>query len=512
MVKGLLKKYVKKIPPPLYFITLFIKLFLMGVITPITIANAEESAFNLPLFKTFQDKVYVSISPKEVKLGERITLTIKGESLQTSFEKIDWSQWKTHLMIEEVDIGFNRIKVRLYPFSQGTFQFSEQQAGRIKLPPFSLTVQPNPHVSIAWQRPPSSLYAQQNAPWKAHIWVQNPANKITLEAPKNTPKHITQIIRFSPLAIESAQAQAHPNKLGGKTETLIANYAMPTESIPSSESSESSESTQSITLPSPVVVIKNPSNQKWYFFDRPITTTIKPLPHFLPITVLVGQLHATPSPIRMLQEQGQLNYWTWQFIGQGISPSHLKQLANQLSQQIPYDAKIEWLTVSQEISHQWTEQGIQSTLTLRLPYRINQLGWVDFPMINLPFFNPESGKLDTFTWPAQSRLVLPFWLIVTLGVVLTFLTLTTLFWSIKRLKYPWLKQQLIKEIKQADNAETLWLILNHWSQKHPSPPMQTVGQWQKWCQQTYEKTKTPKPPHANRWTMAKVMPTDLREK
>ena len=479
MVNNVLKKQLKKFSPPLYLITLFIKLFLMGLITPVSVASAEENAFNLPLFKTFQDKIYVSIRPQQVMLGERITLTIKGESLQTSFEKIDWSQWKKHLVIEDVDIGFNRIKIKLYPFTQGTFQFSEQQAGRIKLPSFKLTVQENPHVAIKWQQPPSSLYAQQNIAWKADVWVENSANKITLEAPQNRPENINDIIEVSPLAIESTQTQ--PTKSSGKTETFIANYSIPTNPI------QLGESVHAITLPSPVVVIKNPSNQKWYFFDRPVTTTVKPLPHFLPATVIVGQLSATPLPLYPIQEQGKLNYWTWQLVGQGISAAHLKQLANQLSEQIPYDANIEWLSASQEVHSQWTEQGIQSTLTLRLPYRINQLGWVNFPILNLPFFNPETGKLESFIWPAQTLLILPSWLIWLTSIALLLLALITLLWSLKQLKYPWLKKQLIKQIKQADSPQVLWQILNHWAQKHASPPMQTLGAWQNWCQQSYGK-------------------------
>jgi len=459
-------------------------LLLLLMVQALSYSKAEEDAFNLPLFKSFQDTVYVSIQPKTITLGERITLTIRGESLQEDFEKIDWSSWQSHLKIEEIDIGFNRIKVRLYPFTHGQFHFTEQQVGRIKLPKFSLTVQSNPQVAIQWSRPPSNLYPQQNTAWKARVWLQNPANKATMKPPTSMLETPTPYqVRVSPLAMDTvASSNSSPlskQNNNGKTETLIARYTMPT-TIP--------QDTPTIQLPSLAVVIKNPSNQKWYFFDRPLTAQIKPLPHFLPATVTVGQLQVTPSPLTYLQEQGKLNYWVWQLSSQNLSATQLKQLGRQLIEQIPYDPAIEWLSSSQKITTQWTTSGLQNQITLRLPYRITQFGWTHFPALNLPFFNPESGKLESFFLPAQPRLTLPSAIIWFGKGVVMLLSVMALFlvgnWLKIRLKNFWLKQQLIQKIQHTHHAKELWYALQQWSQTHSNHKIQTLGEWQTWCQQT----------------------------
>lgn len=451
MVRTMLNRSCKIFSPPLCSLVLFIKLWMLWIALSVTTVNAEENAFNLPLFKSFQNSVYVSIQPKNITLGERVTLTIKGESLQESFEKIDWSSLQQHLKIEEIDIGFNRIKLRLYPFTHGQFSFPAQQAGRIKLPAFSLNVQPNPQVSIQWQQPPNTLYAQQNTSWKATVWVQNSANKITLAAPKKVNQPINYSIQTSPITIASPVTS---HKSNGKTETFIANYTIPTR-----------DSHTFIKLDSPVVVIKNPSNQKWYFFDHPITATLQPLPQFLPATVTVGQLHITPSPLAALQEQGMLYNWTWQLTGQGMQAPQLKQLANQLIEQIPYDPAIAWLTHSQQVTTQWTDQGIQTVLTLRLPYRTTQLGWTYFPALNIAFFNPNTGKLSSFSLPSQPRITLPssvIWIGKGVGSLFVFIALFLLFNFLqKHLKRLWLKQQLIQKIQQANHATELWHALQH---------------------------------------------------
>ncbi|MCF6253561.1 MAG: hypothetical protein L3J38_02315 [Thiomicrorhabdus sp.] len=482
MVSTMLQKSCKIFSPPLSGLALLTKLFMVWIVwlaLSISPTNAEENAFNLPLFKSFEDHVYVSVQPNNITLGERVTLTIKGESLQNSFEKIDWSFLQQHLKIEEIDIGFNRIKLRLYPFTHGQFDFPAQQSGRIKLPAFTLNVQPNPEVSIHWKQPDSSLYAQQNTSWKASVWVKNSANKITLEAPKKENSSTDYAIQISPIPVKSTITAEQSNKPNGKTETFIANYRMPIR-----------DTHTRMPLDSPVVVIKNPSNQKWYFFDRPITATLQPLPHFLPAIVTVGQLRANPSPLSILQEQGTLNSWTWQLTGQGMQAPQLKQLGNQLIEQIPYDPAIEWLSHSQQINTQWTEQGIQTTLTLRLPYRITQLGWTDFPALNIAFFNPKTEKLTSFILPSQSRFTLPRWAIwisKALMLLFAFIALFLLFtWLKKHLKRFWLTQQLIQKIQHANHATDLWKALQHWSQDpiHKTHDIQTLGEWKKWYHQT----------------------------
>jgi len=80
-------------------------------------------------------------------LGERITLTIKGENLDDVLTQIDWQPIKKHFHINDIDIGFNRIKVRLYPFESGSFHIPSQSLTHIVLPDFTFHISPNPNIS-----------------------------------------------------------------------------------------------------------------------------------------------------------------------------------------------------------------------------------------------------------------------------------------------------------------------------------------------------------------------------
>lgn len=484
----MVKYATKKIPPPLWWLGLRL-LICLGLSFQVTLVHAEkdtlENAFNLPLFKEFQGKVYVTSTSQTIMLGERITLTIKGENLDDIFKKIDWRPIKKHFTIDDIDSGFNRIKIRLYPFTSGTFHIPSQSLGRILLPDFTFHVQPNPNVSIQWTQPSTQLYLQQNTPWKATVWVKNSANKITLEAPKISPPP-NATLTLSPLAVPSTHHASSTtiDKTTGKTEVLMANYQF------SHHNNQLDSAIHSALLPSPAVVIKNPSNQKWFFFDRPITVSVHPLPHFLPATTPVGQLTLSSTPLAWIQKKEQLNYWTWKLVGQNMSQQDLQQTMHQLIENRPDTPQIEWLTESYNITTHWTEQGIQSTLTLQLPYRITQAGWVNFPQFNTPFFNPITGKLELLKQPIQTRIVLPSWVIITGQLIALLFAFWLLYWITQLLKYLWLRQQFIRNIKRAHHAQALWSVMQQWAHKQQPYPINTLGKWTHWYNQTYKESET----------------------
>ena len=472
----MVKNTLQKITPPLWA-WLFVAAWLPFQISDVYAQNSTDNhALNVPLFKEFQGKVYVTTTAKNIMLGERITLTIKGENLNDDFEKIDWSPVKRHFKIDDIDVGFNRIKVRLYPFDSGTFTFPSQQSGHILLPKLTFHIADNPHVSIQWTPPPTTQYIQQNTTWKTSVWVQDSANKISLKAPQtHLDSNVT--LTLSSLAIPSI---THANNSReGKTEVFIASYQV------SHDSTRPIHLPHPVTLASPVVVIKNRTNQKWFFFDRSITASILPLPHFLPATTVVGQLKFSSPPLARIQEKGALNYWTWQLSGQNMSQQALKQYMHQLIETLPYTNQIEWLSESHQTTTHWTDQGIQSTLTLRLPYRITQAGWIQFPQLSNPFFNPITGKLESLTPPSHKILVLPSWTIWMAKTVAFLLGLIALFWVIKQLKHLWIRLKLIHDIKHAADAQALWSVMQQWAQTQHTSPIKTLGDWTLWYHQTY---------------------------
>ena len=478
----MVKYLTRKNPPPLWGLGLKL-LICIGLSFQISLVYAED-AFNLPLFKEFQGKVYVSTSSPTIMLGERITLTIKGENLDDVLTQIDWQPIKKHFHINDIDIGFNRIKVRLYPFESGSFHIPSQSLTHIVLPDFTFHISPNPNISIQWKQPSTQLYLQQNTPWKATVWVKNSANKVTLEMPKiSPPPNATLTLSSLPVPSTHHLSKASSDKTTGKTEVLVANYQF------SYHKNQLDRAIHSALLPSPAVVIKNPSNQKWFFFDRPVTVSVHPLPHFLPTTTPVGKLTLSPAPLAWIQKKEQLNYWTWQFIGQNMSQQDLKQAISSLIENRANTPQIEWLTESYQINTYWTEQGIQTKLTLQLPYRITQTGWINFPPFNTPFFNPITGKLESLKLPTQKRIALPNWIFIIGQLIALLFTLWLLYWIHQSLKYLWLRQQLIQSIKRTHHAQALWSVMQQWAHKQQAHPVNTLGEWTSWYHQTYKESE-----------------------
>lgn len=456
-------------------------------------AAAAISEPEIPLFKDYQGKVYVTAKPTKVVLGEKITLTIRGESLNQSFEKIDWSEYKKHFVIYDIDIGFDRIKIQLYPIESGLFSIQGQKAGIIQLPTIQLEVSPNPEVSIEWHRPSAHLYTHQNATWKALVTLKNIANKATYAARQGKVNQ-SVIARLQTLPVHSVENSQ------GKTDTLVASYEV--KDIANSKP-------QGVILQSPIITVKNTSNRRWHFFDKPQAAYLNPLPNFLPITVAVGQIDWSSTPLNTLQTTGELNYWSWELTGKGLTKAYLNSVAHQLISQIRHNPAIEWLTDSRVIQTEYTTKGLQNTLKLRLPYRITQAGLVDFPALQLPFFNPDSGMLITKTQADKTLFAIPIWLIWLAQWLLLLLGLLVSFLTLMSFKQARLNQILKRQIKRANDVQMLWKALYQWRcqqqtswnglkpsntapQTTAELPVenctihaQTTGQWTEWYQSQF---------------------------
>ncbi len=454
----------------------FIWIALFSVMMPLYANQAfqKQDDFHVPLFKSFQGKIYVSTNTQTSLLGEQIILTIKGEELASSFEHIDWSFIKKYFQVEDIDIGFNRIRIRLYPFDSGIFTLPSQQAGDIFLPELTFQIHPNPNVSIQWSAPPSQQYPQQHTTWSATVHVTNPANTVAL-----APPHITDSVQVT-LSPQSISPPSTPSSLG-KTEYWAADYQLSLPQIfPPSMRLMPTPYTQ--VLPSPAVVINNASNQKWRFFDRPITVSVHPLPQFLPVNVTVGQLkYAAPSR-QLIHQTGKLYYQTWTFTGH-LSQTTLKQYLHTFMEDRPNTSQVEWLTHAHQMSHQWTKEGLNTTLTLQQPYRINQSGWFTLSYTPPPVFNPNTGKLEAFAPLTYTYFALPGWLLLIGQITGLCLVLIGLYKLYQWLTPFWLKRQLIYRINNANTPKALWYALQQWAQAQHNTPIHTLGEWAHWYKQ-----------------------------
>lgn len=448
--------------------------------------------------------ITLSIKPTEVMLGEPVTVTIVGEHRANLFAGLDWKRFEQNFVLYDVDSNSERIKVIFYPLASGLLKIKGQTAGRMVLPDIDIKVSANPEVSINWFGPNStinptsstSLYVHQQAVWRAEVQVTDRAHKITYE-PRTSAINSSVRTYLQSLPVDSQAtfiSDVNENQAGvptAKTEIMVASYEV--------KEWQTSEP-QKVLLHSPVVVVKNRSNRRWYFFDKPSSVILKPLPNFLPLTVPVGAIEWQSEPTDKIQTVGDLHYWTWRLQGKGLTQAYMNSVAHQLVAQIGYSPQIEWLSDSTETSMKFTREGMQSALTLRLPYRVTQPGLVDLPALQLRYFNPHSEKLEVILHPEQTVMALPAWIVWTGAWLLLMLSALVIFIGLLTVKQAWLNWRLQQTIKQATSVDTLWQGLIAWRQnqsyqawsvfkwsqnaadKMPSQDVskQSLGQWSQW--------------------------------
>ena len=478
--------------------------------------------FSTPALEDVDRLITLSIKPTKLMLGEPITVTIVGEHRANLFAGLDWQRFEQDFVLYDVDSDSERIKVRLYPLKSGVLNIQGQTVGRMILPDININVTANPEVLVHWFGPNSvvnsttpstststsmtSLYAHQQTVWKADVQVKDMAHKISYEQRAPTMNSsVTTYLQALPVDSQTTFfgdiKESQTGLPSAKTETLVASYEV---------KDWSTSARQRVLLHSPAVVVKNRSNRRWYFFDKPNEVILKPLPSFLPMTIPVGHLDWQSEPIDQIHTVGELHYWTWQLQGHGLTQAYMNSVAHQLVAQIKHDPQIEWLSDSRETSMQFTREGMQSTLSLRLPYRVNQPGLVSLPVLQLRYFNPLVEKLEVILSPETTVLALPAW-VVWMGrwLLLMAMVLFT-FMGLLSLKQAWLNWRLQQVITQATSVDSLWQGLIDWRQnqsyqawsvlKWPNKSVdkmasqginkQSLGQWIQWYTERFGNSKT----------------------
>jgi len=414
----------------------------------------------------------VKIYPKSIMLGERLTLTINGNAALRDFDKLDLTELKKRFAINEVDVSSDQIRLRLYPISAGLLEIPEIKTGAIHIPLTPIEVRPNPDVKLLWQAPKANSYQSENLLWNVTVKLKNDANQARFQVRENPNWQVN--LNPQPV-LETLDAQT------GKTAVLVANYQF--------EGGDDFGVTQTATnhvIESPAVVVKNTTNRRWLFFDQPHTINVLPLPSFLPVNVAVGSLQLQTESEGVFKVSGDLNYWVWQLEGLGVDELVLQNMAHQLIGQMAHNETLEWLSESREAETTITEQGLNSALTVRLPYRIIQAGLFTLPELNLRYFDVETGKLISQTFTAHTQFAMPIWLLWMLQWLGLIIVLTLLYGALWQIKQAWLNWQLRQAIQKASNPQQLIEAMFKWQTKQSkvSRPA-SLKQFQDWYENRF---------------------------
>jgi hypothetical protein len=419
----------------------------------------------------------VRIYPLSVMMGEPVTVTLRSEQVAQRMETLDWQTLERDFVIDRIDRESDRLRLRLYPLQSGVAEMAAHRLGDLQIPHTRIDVRPNPQVSVSWIRPPQQIYPGQSVAWHARVELQDAANLATM-----------QVIPQSDWKSAAAEQPLYDKKRadGSQERLLGAHYEM----IASSGGAVERQETL-VVMRSPVVEIKHRGNRPWRFFDRTAHMQQRVLPSFLPAAQAVGEVHISSPPVAFWQTTGNLNYWEWELTAQGMASGQLPQMVYRLRAQLPYSSDIEWLTDSREVSESIGASGLESRITVRLPFRVLKAGGYQIPSLQWQYFDPHSGKLQTHQLPAHWGVALPGWVYGLIQWVLALIGIWVLaqFW---RVWTRWRnRRQLRRELRLADGPKALYQALWDWHCRHPlgQRPLRcnerSGGQFLTWYRRVY---------------------------
>jgi len=395
---------------------------------------------NLNALETHSNGITLKVRPLKLVMGQPFTIYIEGEKLGKSSGLLDWSHLKTAFMITDVEQHSSSLRITAYPLKAQDFTLEEQNAGLIHIPKTLISIAQNPDVNIDWQAPEKSLYSTQHALWKAQVTVNNPAFLVEIKpvTDMDNPGIVSSVL--------SSQNKSLPQ---------MVSYEMP-----------SVFNAQNIQLKSPVIEVKNTTNQRWKFFDYPQKITISPLPIFLPMSVAVGQVNWHIMPIDKMYQVGNLYYWNWQLTGQGVSADYMKSTASNVINQLTHNDQFSWLAESITVTQTANKNGLVTKLNIQVPFRIKHPGLVKFPRLVLRSFNPHSAKVEQLVFNSVQAAALPSWLMWFFKWVALMLVLMAAYLILLIAKQQWLNNNLRKTIANAQNGQAILEGMMYWQSQH----------------------------------------------
>ena len=357
------------------------------------------------------------------------------------------------------------VRFKLYPLRSGQFVIEGQKAGFLKIPDFNIEVLPNPDVSLTWQPPENKGYSQQILNWKAEVEVSNPAFKVTFQ-PQEYYRNDQAELRLHKQSLNLAEIQASSllHRLLPATHKMMAAVNLP-----------DALQAQNVTVHSPVVEVKNTSNKRWKFFDDPQAIQIQPLPTFLPLSAAVGQIEWQYEPLPTFYQSGKLYYWQWNLSAHNLTQDYLKGAVYPLLNNLQQSHNIEFLTESIQATEQFDESGLLSRVSVNIPYRVESSGWLSLMPLQVSYFNPQTGKVETINTAKQLGFALPSWLVWLIQWFLLIALFGLVFFSLVFAQQKWRNWQFknkLKRIQKQSHAtpqimcHALWKEMLHWQQKH----------------------------------------------
>ena len=214
---------------------------------------------------------------------------------------------------------------------------------------------------------------------------------------------------------------------------------------------------------------------------------VKPLPIYLPATIPVGKITIQSNFLpKYLLQTDSYSYWDIKISGQINNTYRLPPILRQIKS----SKQVHFLPSNTVRSVNVTENNLVSTAHYSIPFKPLKSGVLTLPEIQIQYFNPENGKIITFTQQIKSAFVLNlFWL--SLMIILSGLLLIVIFikgrdrWQ--QLKFSKQKRnQAINLLLQNKGIEPIRKATQLVAEAERWPTNMTVSQWAGFWQDNYK--------------------------
>jgi len=163
-----------------------------------------------------------------------------------------------------------------------------------------------------------------------------------------------------------------------------------------------------LKLPPIEYSVSGVSRKKFFLPSKLIN--IKALPLYLPPTIPIGKISIQSELSQNgLLQSNSISYWNIKLVGNLNDSYKLPPILRQIKS----NSQIKFLPVNSTRSTKTTNNSLISVVNHSIPFKALNSGFLTFPEVQLQYFDPINGKINTLTHKAKGAFVLSlFWRIL----------------------------------------------------------------------------------------------------
>ena len=239
-----------------------------------------------------------------------------------------------------------------------------------------------------------------------------------------------------------------------------------------------------LKLPPVVYSVSGVSRKKFFLPSKIIN--IKTLPLYLPPTIPIGKISIQSK----LSQNGLLRsnsvaYWNIKLTGNLNDSYKLPPILRHIKS----NSQIKFLPVNSTRSAKITNDSLTSIVNYSIPFKALKSGSITLPEIQLQYFDPVNGKINTLTHKAKGAFVLNlFWrILLSLLLALIFIYIFRISYKRwQRFKFSQAKKEQAIHILNDNKVESIRESIKLLTEAEYWPKNITVTQWGEYWKNKYQ--------------------------